>query len=74
MSNSKVIFFVAIALIFCACHESKNVEYKSFEVAFGDTVNRVDAKGMKQGQWVPTPVNHQKDTILYKDDNIIKRW
>jgi hypothetical protein len=43
-------------LFFCTCCvfiQQTNAQYKSFKISVkGDTINRVDKKGLKQGKWV----------------------
>lgn len=42
------------------------------EVIEGDTVNRIDAKGRKQGIWYILDRYKVKDTIVYKDGVVVK--
>ncbi len=49
MKNSISIFILAFALL----SFKTNAQYKSFKlIAKGDTINRIDKNGLKQGKWV----------------------
>jgi hypothetical protein len=44
----------------------------SAEVINGDTVNRTDANGWKQGRWVPSGLNSLKEPAFYRNDTLVK--
>ncbi len=44
----------------------------SYETNGHDTVNVIDQNGLKQGVWRPSPSNNLKDTVIYRNDTIIK--
>lgn len=54
MHLKKIGFLFGVALLSCAASNvSAQAKYKSFLIsAKGDTINRVDQKGFKQGKWV----------------------
>jgi hypothetical protein len=63
------------ALFLAGCNEAKapeeRVYIQTLEVVSGDTCNRVDSKGRKQGKWVPTAFNNERDTVWYRNDSIL---
>ncbi len=70
MKKPILLFLYALCLqIFCA-----NAQYKSFKISVkGDTINRIDKKGFKQGKWVlrTEPLRGEEgfeDEGIYKDD------
>jgi hypothetical protein len=69
----KKIFFLSL-LFFIANGKTVFAQYKSFKISVhGDTINRVDKKGLKQGKWVQRtePLRGEEgfeDEGVYKDD------
>lgn len=67
-----------VLLIGVSCNNSTESEKKclaSYEFLpqnFKDTVNLVDCNGWKQGKWVPSPTNKQKDTMYYRNDTLVQ--
>jgi hypothetical protein len=49
-----------------------DTDIQSWEVIKGDTVNRTDRKGRKQGVWYILDHHKVKDTIIYKDDVVVE--
>ena len=52
--------------------ELSQMPNQSFETNGHDTINMVDQNGLKQGLWRPSPTNNLKDTVIYRNDTIIK--
>jgi hypothetical protein len=51
--NALKIRFITVALLLLFIHSFTVAQNKSFQIsAKGDTINRVDKKGLKQGKWV----------------------
>ncbi len=65
---------ICLFVLLCmSCSQSSHSQrgVKSFEIIKGDTFNLLDAMG-KQGVWVPSITNKLKDTVIYRNDSIIK--
>jgi hypothetical protein len=66
--------FLLIAIATCMQILTANAQYKSFKISVkGDTINRVDKKGLKQGKWVLRTEALRgeegfEDEGIYKDD------
>jgi hypothetical protein len=67
----------ALIMLICTCCvfiQQTNAQNKSFKISVkGDTINRVDKKGLKQGKWVvrTEPLRGEEgfeDEGIYKDD------
>jgi len=70
MTKTNLLFVVSIlTLMSCGNQETKlSTHGGSFELNInGDTINRIDANGMKQGLWL-MPIS--KDTVVYLNDTL----
>lgn len=45
----------------------------TYEIYKGDTCNRVDSKGRRQGKWFSFSEGKIKDTLYYRDGNTIDK-
>jgi hypothetical protein len=61
-----VLFFVS----FSSCDNGKTVDYY---IIGKDSCNLTDENGKRQGKWVPNYNNDLKDTLYYKDGEIISK-
>lgn len=78
--KSFTLFFI-VTIIFCySCAdtteksvvESSTLPNHSFDTNGRDTINLVDQNGLKQGVWKPSPTNDLKETVIYRNDTIVK--
>ncbi|MBA3665787.1 MAG: hypothetical protein H0W61_16520 [Bacteroidetes bacterium] len=75
----KHILYLPSFIFLVSCNHTPPAEvnpWSSCEVIQGDTCNRTDSKGRKQGKWYQTETSPSefkiKDTIFYKDGVLIE--
>jgi hypothetical protein len=78
----KTTLFIFIAVFVFNCNGKKTESgtgvagSPTFELYNGDTINRMDANGLKQGVWIRfehTSVTKIKDTVVYKDNVPVRK-
>ena len=76
----KVSHIVFLCFVLVACERrtgTKNVNWQTMEIFVingkNDTVNCIDGSGLKQGKWIPSPLNELKDTVYYFNDSLVKK-